>query len=270
MWTITFHCVYPAYCETLHIATTTLAITVTSHGRRGVSNHQPLDCLSDSLFSSHQMKHQRSASMARCVRGSHWNRSHAMTLQWVYLTYTITHCTSGVTDVKSDKILPRFLLDSIFMFSANERRRYNVTSSLICWDHAVVVWNYQFLVESCDPFTHILQVCFTDTGAIVCLESPSGRDIFCLQKLWHFHKNSRSGVENECRCPRTVNISNVNFTLKIPIFYRLASLTLGQSYDCPSVSEASLKNMGKLDRYKITQHNKERTVYASLYAPNWT
>ena len=107
MWTITFHCVYPAYCETLHIATTTQAITVTSHGRRGVSNHQPLDCLSDSLFSSHQMKHQRSASMARWVRGIHCNRSHAMTLPWVHFTYTITHSTSGVTDVKSDKILPR-------------------------------------------------------------------------------------------------------------------------------------------------------------------
>ena len=34
-------------------------------------------------------------------------------------------------------------------------------------------------------------------------ESPSGRDNFCL-KNWHFHKNSRSCVENECCCPRTV------------------------------------------------------------------
>ena len=31
------------------------------------------------------------------------------------------------------------------------------------------------------------------------------------QKLWHFLKNTRSCVENECCCPRTVNISNVNF-----------------------------------------------------------
>ena len=46
-------------------------------------------------------------------------------------------------------------------------------------------------------------------------ESLSGRDIFCLKKLWHFHKNIRSCVENECCCPRTVNSSNVNFTSNI-------------------------------------------------------
>ena len=30
-------------------------------------------------------------------------------------------------------------------------------------------------------------------------------------QLWHFPKNTRSCVENECCCPRTVNMSNVNF-----------------------------------------------------------
>ena len=39
-------------------------------------------------------------------------------------------------------------------------------------------------------------------------DSPSGRDIF-------FHKNIRSSADNEYCCPCTVNISNVNFTLKI-------------------------------------------------------
>ena len=37
---------------------------------------------------------------------------------------------------------------------------------------------------------------------------------FRSQKLWHFHKNIRSCVENECCCPRTVNCSNDNFTSK--------------------------------------------------------
>ena len=40
---------------------------------------------------------------------------------------------------------------------------------------------------------------------------------FLSQKLWHFHKNTRLCVENECCCPRTVNISNVNFTSEIII-----------------------------------------------------
>ena len=32
----------------------------------------------------------------------------------------------------------------------------------------------------------------------------------------------------------------------LPIFFRVASLTLGQSYDCRSASEVILKNMGKI------------------------
>ena len=43
-------------------------------------------------------------------------------------------------------------------------------------------------------------------------QTPRSRH-FLSQKLWHFHKNIRPCVENECYCPRTVNISNVNFTL---------------------------------------------------------
>ena len=38
---------------------------------------------------------------------------------------------------------------------------------------------------------------------------------FLSQKLWHFHKNIISCVENECCCPRTINISHVNITSKI-------------------------------------------------------
>ena len=40
------------------------------------------------------------------------------------------------------------------------------------------------------------------------------------RKLWHFHKNTRSCVENECCYPRTVNISNLNFTSKIHMVIR--------------------------------------------------
>ena len=32
----------------------------------------------------------------------------------------------------------------------------------------------------------------------------------------------------------------------LPIFFRLTSLALGQSFDCPSASEVSLKDMGKI------------------------
>ena len=32
---------------------------------------------------------------------------------------------------------------------------------------------------------------------------------FLSRKFWHFHKNTRSCVENECGCPCTANISNL-------------------------------------------------------------
>ena len=46
----------------------------------------------------------------------------------------------------------------------------------------------------------------------------SGRT-FSVSKLWHFHKNIRLCVENECCCPRTVSILNVNFTSKYIYIY---------------------------------------------------
>ena len=44
---------------------------------------------------------------------------------------------------------------------------------------------------------------------------PLRSRLFLSEKLWHFHKNIRSCVENECCCPLTVNIWNVNFTWQI-------------------------------------------------------
>ena len=56
---------------------------------------------------------------------------------------------------------------------------------------------------------------------------------FLPQKLWHFHKNTRSCVENECCCPCTVKISNVNFTSNIstppePVFKNMRQQIFGR------------------------------------------
>ena len=60
--------------------------------------------------------------------------------------------------------------------------------------------------------------------------------IFLSQKLWHFPKNTRSCVENECCCPRTVNISNVNFTSKISIPPEPVFNNMGQQMSGPDSS----------------------------------
>ena len=43
--------------------------------------------------------------------------------------------------------------------------------------------------------------------------SPLRSRHFLSQKRRHFHKNTRSCVENECCCPRAVNISTVNLKI---------------------------------------------------------
>ena len=54
------------------------------------------------------------------------------------------------------------------------------------------------------------------------------------QKLLHFRKNIRSCAENECCCPRTVNISNVNFTSKIYIQREPVFKNIGQQMSGPN------------------------------------
>ena len=58
-----------------------------------------------------------------------------------------------------------------------------------------------------------------------------------------------------------------------PMFFRATPLTLGQFYDCPSVSEETLKNMGKLItsvssrlpyNHNKTKHNKTVCIFHSI------
>ena len=64
--------------------------------------------------------------------------------------------------------------------------------------------------------------------------SPIGQ---CLsQKLWHFHKNTRSCVENEWCCRRAVDIYNVNFIKKRCIPAEPVFLYTGQQMTGPDNS----------------------------------
>ena len=53
--------------------------------------------------------------------------------------------------------------------------------------------------------------------------------------------------------------------LHVPIFFKVASLALGQSYDCPSASEATLKDMGKINWYQT--HNKTQQNGHNVHIP---
>ena len=43
------------------------------------------------------------------------------------------------------------------------------------------------------------------------------------------------------------------YLINLPISFRVASLALGQSYDCPSASEVTLKDVGHIDHFKPQQ-----------------
>ena len=47
--------------------------------------------------------------------------------------------------------------------------------------------------------------------------------------------------------------------LIIPISFRVTSLALGQSYDCPSASEATLKDMAKYHMHQKLQYHQNKT-----------
>ena len=50
--------------------------------------------------------------------------------------------------------------------------------------------------------------------------------------------------------------------LPLPISFRVASLALGQSYDCPSAREATLKDMDIIDQHPITaEHHKAHILH---------
>ena len=46
----------------------------------------------------------------------------------------------------------------------------------------------------------------------------------------------------------------------LPIFFRVTSLALGQSYDCPSASEVTLKYMGKITLYQTTTNRNKLQI----------
>ena len=54
------------------------------------------------------------------------------------------------------------------------------------------------------------------------------------------------------------------FITYLPISFRVTSLALGQSYDCPSASEVTLKNMDKMICTK-TQQNTTMPIFRGIY-----
>ena len=110
-----------------------------------------------------------------------------------------------------------FLSQRLLHFHNNIR--WSVENECCC-PCKVNISNVNFATEMCMPPEPIFknmgqQMSGPDSsnGQSIRHESE-GCGIFCLKNIRHFHKNIRSWIENECCCPHTFDISNVNFTIK--------------------------------------------------------
>ena len=132
----------------------------------------------------------------------------AMASQTISISIVCLTVCSG-TDQRKHQSSPSIAFDrGIHRWPANSTYRGPVTRKMFPF--------YDVTMISTDDTKG---VALTGTGDLVdslrIVKITISRSInFLSQKLWHFHKNTSSCVENECCCPRTVNISNVNFTSK--------------------------------------------------------
>ena len=74
--------------------------------------------------------------------------------------------------------------------------------------------------------------------------------LLCLALLWLYHQLSYACWVH---------------VIHLPIFFRVASLALWQSYDCHSASEVTQKNMGKSDQQQNTKANCMQKLLGSLH-----
>ena len=66
-----------------------------------------------------------------------------------------------------------------------------------------------------------------------------------------------------CAVPYLTNISFAFFVIRIPKLFKVVSSTLRQSYDCATISEITLKDVGKITWYVTTTSTAKWEV--SLY-----
>ena len=92
------------------------------------------------------------------------------------------------------------------------------------------------------------------------------RQVYCrfrtttgLQSFWPNCKKLQNICMKKYACAIHAFLHFVAITcwLILPISFRVASVALGQAYDCPSASEATLKDMGK----RITAIHDKMMVY---------
>ena len=85
---------------------------------------------------------------------------------------------------------------------------------------------------------------------------------FLSQNLWHFHKNICLCVENECCCPCTVKISNVDLDFK-NICTARASLKKTWDSKCMALVAQMVRAFGMNPKVRCSSFPQVETFYAS-------
>ena len=84
---------------------------------------------------------------------------------------------------------------------------------------------------------------------------------FLSQNLWHFHMNIRLCVENECCCPCTVKISNVDLDIK-NICTTRASLKKTWDSKCMALAAQMVRAFGMNPKVRCSSFPQVETFYA--------
>ena len=199
----------------------------------GVSNHQPHDCLLNRLFRRRSKKISKLRVTGICEGDFTGDFEDVM-----YCWTTSGSYPNGVTHTWD--------LDAIFNCSCAAWQRRNwlswkCLSSVI----PLMLPKVSLIITYCGHSVAIQACTPVEGNCVLCWSACSlGKYMLWLTVelpvipyvITYFHKSIRSCVENECCCPRTVNISNVNFTSKISIPPEPVFKHMGQEMSGPDSS----------------------------------
>ena len=130
----------------------------------------------------------------------------------------------------------RFLISLHFLSMTERLSNHIMTLTVIIWNEGFILISTSFILTFSwistfpDPYQNFLT--FSDFDFFLTCGNPVNTVryfvMFCHGYMIIYHHSQ---------------------LIYLSISFRVASLALGQSYDCPSASEATLRDMGKTDQY---------------------
>ena len=144
-------------------------------------------------------------------------------------------------------VLLCFVLSGMYdpMWSISHKSYIKFCCALFCLGYIILYVLYPI------KYAHIVVVCFIWVvliHVVYPIRYAYNVVLVCFSLFWLYY------------------ISLGSHVICLPISFMVASLALGQSYDCPSASEETMKDMGKIDQNQATtKHNRAQIMCLILW-----